>query len=322
MTGHGQVGRRIFWWSMGSIGCLGLALLALLVMLVIVILGMFAGSANSSMEQTRGPDLGEGETWDIPPVLLPLYLQSAHSQVSWSRLAAIHRITNNFGLEKRDSYGTVGSFGFPVSLWNAYQQDGDEDGHIDPDNPADVVTSLANVFRFMPDENNEVLIQLFPNPMDVQRVLEKEREYAAWLVIQGDWIWPVVGYWALSSGYGVRVDPVTGEGDVFHDGVDIPAPRGTPVLAAQDGSVIQVMTSSSGYGNLIRLQHAGGLESFYGHLTDMGVRTGQHVHRGEVIGWVGNTGKSTGPHLHLGMAQNGQSVNPLYFIHPGLAEGQ
>ncbi len=310
-----QVKRKILWWSAGSIGCLGVALLVLVVLLVIVILGMFASSSDSPMEQITGPYPEEGSSWEIPPLLLPLYLQSAHSKVSWSRLAAIHRITNNFGLEKTNRSGTVGIFAFPLSLWRGYQQDGDADGQIDPDNPADVIASLANAFRFLPSENNELLHQLFPDSMDVQRVLEKEQEYAAWLGIEGGWLWPVVGYVTVSSDYGSRVDPVSGVGGVFHDGVDIPAPRGTPVLAAQEGNVIQILNSSSGYGNLIRLQHAGGVESFYGHLTDMGVRMGQHVLRGEVIGWVGNTGKSTGPHLHFGMAQNGQSINPLYFIH-------
>ena len=320
MAVHVQFKRRILWWGIGSLGCLGLALMALLVLLVIVILGMFASSTDSTMDQITGPDL-EWETWDIPPALLPLYLRNAHTQVSWARLAAIQRMTNNFGLEERDIGSTIGIFAFPLSLWKAYQRDGDEDGHIDPDNPADVIASLANVFRFMPDENNEVLMQLFPNPTDIQRVLEKEREYAAWLVFQGPWLWPIVGYWTISSDYGGRADPVTGEGGVFHDGVDIPAPRGTPVLATQDGTVIQVINSSSGYGNLIRLQHSNGVVSFYGHLTDIGVRMGQYVHRGEVIGWIGNTGKSTGPHLHFGMAQNGQSVNPRYYIHPRLEEG-
>jgi hypothetical protein len=303
--------RRLYGWVFGSIGCLGLALLALFGLLLVVVLGMFVSSSDSSMDPI---DVSGQEAWDIPPVLIPLYLRAANEKAAWSQLAAIHRISTNFGLEKPKDSGTVGVLGFPRALWDMYRVDGDADRKIDPENPADVIFSLANYFRLTANEGGTALALLFSDPADVEKVMAKEREYAAMLIMHGGWLWPVAGYYGLSSGYGSRVDPVTGEAGVFHDGIDIPALRGTPVLAAQDGTVIQVMRSSSGYGNLIRLQHAGGIESFYGHLTDIGVRTNQTVQRGEMIGWVGNTGRSTGPHLHVGMAQNGQSVNPLLFL--------
>ncbi|MBW4081292.1 M23 family metallopeptidase [Paenibacillus sp. S150] len=297
---------------MGSIGGLGLALLALFGLLLVVVLGMFVSSSDSSL----GGNVPGQEALDIPPALLPLYIRAEHEGVAWSRLAAIHRVSTNFGLEKPEGSHTVGVFGFPRVLWQAYRVDGDGDGKLDPDNPADVIFSLANYFRLVSDEADAALVQLFPDLVEREMVIAKEREYAAMLVIHSGWLWPLAGYPGLSSAYGYRVDPVTGAPGTFHDGIDIPAPRGTPVLAIQDGTVVQVVKSSSGYGNLIRLEHGGGIESFYAHLTDIGVKKQQTVQRGEVIGWVGNTGKSTGPHLHLGMTQNGQSFNPMLFLRP------
>ncbi|MCY9668721.1 M23 family metallopeptidase [Paenibacillus alginolyticus] len=303
--------KRLILWVIGGIGFSGLGLIALFSLLLVVMLGMFASSSDSSMDRIPVP---QQKTFDIPAALLPLYIRAENETVSWNRLAAIQRVSTNFGLEKPKQSGTIGVFGFPRSLWETYQIDGDQDGKIDLDNPVDVIYSLANLFKQRQNEAESTLALLFPDPADLSRVYVKEQEYALSLVIRHHWLWPLVGYYSLSSTYGFRTDPITGQPGAFHDGIDIPAPRGTPVLAARDGIVVQVERSTSGYGNLVRLQHTGGVESFYGHLTDIGVTMGQTVHQGEVIGWVGSTGKSTGPHLHFGMAQNGQSVDPQTFV--------
>ncbi len=112
----------------------------------------------------------------------------------------------------------------------------------------------------------------------------------------------------FSSSFGMRRHPILGYARM-HKGVDIAAPWGSPVYAAADG-VVQVAGRSSGYGNLIRLSHGGGNGSGYGHLSRIYVRPGQHVRKGQQIGAVGNTGMSTGPHLHYEWYKNGVAVNP------------
>ncbi len=112
----------------------------------------------------------------------------------------------------------------------------------------------------------------------------------------------------FSSGFGMRRHPILGYARM-HKGVDIAAPWGAPVFAAADGTV-QIAGRSAGYGNLIRLTHGGGNGSGYGHLSRIYVRPGQVVRKGQQIGAVGNTGMSTGPHLHYEWYRNGVAVNP------------
>jgi hypothetical protein len=306
----GTVKKKMVWWVVGSLGFAGLGMILLVLLLAFVLLGVLVSSSDSSMEGVPVPN---NETFDIPAPLLPIYIQAENERAPWARLAAIHKITTDFGAEKAWRIDSIGGLGFPRLLWDAYQVDGDGDGEIDPDNPYDAIFSLANYLRSASLETDAALEAWFLNPSDVALVHAKEAEYAAMLILSRNWLWPLVGYTAVSSPYGYRTDPVTGEPGAFHDGIDIPAPRGTPVMAIQNGTVIQATTGSSGYGNLVRLQHDGNIQSFYGHLSGIGVRRGQQVTRGEVIGWVGSTGKSTGPHLHLGMSQNGLSVDPASF---------
>lgn len=112
----------------------------------------------------------------------------------------------------------------------------------------------------------------------------------------------------ISSGFGMRRHPVLGY-TRMHRGMDIAAPRGTPVYAASDG-VVQFAGRASGYGNLIKIGHAGVYGTGYGHLSRILVRPGQRVRRGQLIGAVGSTGLSTGPHLHYELYRNGAAINP------------
>ena len=107
---------------------------------------------------------------------------------------------------------------------------------------------------------------------------------------------PVLGQNWLSSRFGMRRDPITGR-RAFHSGYDYAARRGTPVLAGATG-VITYVGRLGNYGNAIRIRHGGGVSTLYGHLRAMHVETGEYVRRGEVIGEIGSTGRSTGPHLH------------------------
>lgn len=123
-------------------------------------------------------------------------------------------------------------------------------------------------------------------------------------------IWPVRGY--LSAGFGNRIDPFTGLRD-FHPGIDISTPMGTRVIAPADGVVV-FCGKKNGYGNAIVVDHGYGLVTRYGHLDGFNVRPGQRVRRGDVIGFVGNTGRSTAPHLHYEVWVNDQTRNPIQYI--------
>jgi murein DD-endopeptidase MepM/ murein hydrolase activator NlpD len=123
-------------------------------------------------------------------------------------------------------------------------------------------------------------------------------------------IWPAQGW--LTSTMGHRVDPFTGSED-FHAGLDIAGERGQPVYATAAGTVVH-SGWATGYGNLITVNHGFGLETRYGHLLDYKVKVGQQVHRGDIIGHVGNTGRSTGYHLHYEVLANGKLLNPLQLL--------
>lgn len=117
----------------------------------------------------------------------------------------------------------------------------------------------------------------------------------------------------IASGFGMRIDPVYGT-PKMHKGLDFTAPQGTPIYATGDGVVIASGHSASGYGNHVEINHGYGYQTLYGHMVRIKVRSGQKVKRGEIIGWVGSTGKSTGPHCHYEVSINKANVNPVYFF--------
>jgi murein DD-endopeptidase MepM/ murein hydrolase activator NlpD len=123
-------------------------------------------------------------------------------------------------------------------------------------------------------------------------------------------LWPAHGW--LTGSYGGRSDPFTHENG-FHQGIDISTEKGQPVYATADGRV-ESAGYAGDYGNLIVLQHGFGLATRYGHLSGYAVKAGQTVHRGQVIGYVGSTGRSTGAHLHYEILANGQLINPLQLL--------
>lgn len=134
----------------------------------------------------------------------------------------------------------------------------------------------------------------------------------------GDWaeladapsMWPVEG--RVASSFGERLDPFNGEG-AFHAGIDIDAPMGTPVRATADGDVVRA-GMASGYGRVVELDHGHGLSTRYGHLSGFAVLPGEHVTRGQVIGYVGESGRATGPHLHYEVRVHDVPVNPHKYL--------
>jgi murein DD-endopeptidase MepM/ murein hydrolase activator NlpD len=131
-------------------------------------------------------------------------------------------------------------------------------------------------------------------------------------------MWPVMG--PINSGFGQRLDPVLGMGiGEFHKGVDIGSPDGTPVHAPASGRVIMAGWSN-GYGNEIEIDHGNGTVTVYGHLRGFNVVEGEAVAKGQVIGYVGHTGKVTGPHLHYEVQVHGAAVNPHPYLHTTMAQ--
>jgi len=125
----------------------------------------------------------------------------------------------------------------------------------------------------------------------------------------------------LASGYGYRIDPVY-KTVKFHAGLDFSAPQGTPIYATADGRVITSGNTGNGYGNHVVINHGYGYETLYGHMVRVKVRSGASVKRGEVIGWVGSTGKSTGPHCHYEVHKLGRTLDPIYFFYNDLSPEQ
>jgi murein DD-endopeptidase MepM/ murein hydrolase activator NlpD len=121
----------------------------------------------------------------------------------------------------------------------------------------------------------------------------------------------------IASGYGMRIDPVYGS-PRMHKGLDFTAPEGTPIYATGNGQVTQAGNAGDGYGNHVIVNHGYGYKSLYAHMVRVKVRRGQSVKRGQVIGWVGSTGKSTGPHCHYEVIINGNQINPVYFFYNDL----
>jgi murein DD-endopeptidase MepM/ murein hydrolase activator NlpD len=125
----------------------------------------------------------------------------------------------------------------------------------------------------------------------------------------------------IASGFGYRSDPFT-KVRKFHAGMDFSAKTGTPIFATGDGVVERADATASGYGNHIVIRHGFGYETLYGHLSKYKCRAGQRVKRGDIIGYVGSTGRSEGPHCHYEVHKNGEVVNPLNFYYGNISAAE
>lgn len=126
----------------------------------------------------------------------------------------------------------------------------------------------------------------------------------------------------ISSGFGWRRNPFTRSGSQFHPGIDMAGKIGTPIYATGDGEVIDPFGSMTGYGIVIVIDHGYGFQTLYAHLSKRLVKAGDKVKRGEIIGYLGNTGPSTGPHLHYEVMRNGKKVNPINYIYSGFSNDE
>jgi len=152
----------------------------------------------------------------------------------------------------------------------------------------------------------------------VQLAENKEKLFAAIPAIQ-----PIANKQlvALASGYGMRIHPVY-KVKKMHSGIDFAAPIGTPIYATADGVIEEVSVKFSGYGKMIVIDHGFGYQSRYAHMHEFAIRQGQKVKRGDLIGYVGNTGLSTAPHLHYEVLLNGVMINPVHYFYNDLSPAE
>lgn len=118
---------------------------------------------------------------------------------------------------------------------------------------------------------------------------------------------------SFTSGFGVRSDPFHA-GAAMHPGIDLAGSYGTPIYATADGTVLRAGWNSGGYGNLVEIDHGRGITTRYGHMSAILVHAGDHITRGQQIGRMGSTGRSTGNHLHYEVRIDGRAVNPIPFM--------
>ncbi|MHB8106916.1 MAG: M23 family metallopeptidase [Candidatus Cryosericum sp.] len=137
---------------------------------------------------------------------------------------------------------------------------------------------------------------------------------AAQLKTVAELSWPLAGPMKITSPYGERMHPIIGE-EAFHRGVDLRAAYGSPILAPADGVVLYIGTKTT-YGNMIVVLHGGGIATVYGHLWKFAVQPYERVQKGQILGYTGDTGFSTGPHLHFEVRQDAEPTNPLEWLPP------
>ena len=179
----------------------------------------------------------------------------------------------------------------------------------------------AEEFQILLDESEQLQDDLMREiaQKEVELKEAKYDEYLAKLALQGEnppsdasWLMPTVG--KLTSPFGMRVHPVLGI-KRMHNGIDLAAAQGTPIYATRAGKVTTCSYQAGGAGNYVSINHLDGFSSIYMHMTHYVVSPGQNVSQGQLIGYVGNTGLSTGPHLHFGISYAGTYVNPLAYVY-------
>jgi murein DD-endopeptidase MepM/ murein hydrolase activator NlpD len=196
-------------------------------------------------------------------------------------------------------------------------------GRLAPGRPANAVASAHNAWDAIYSaadylcnggaitDLGKAVLRYNPSDDYVASVLSKAREYG-WGTSHGpgQLAWPVHG--PIASPFGPRADPITGAAG-FHPGIDIGVSQGTPIHAPADGTVTQA-EYDGGCGNAITIDHGDNLQTRYCHLSVIGVTRGQHVVLGQVVGEVGSTGNSTGPHLHFEVHDQGALCDPLDYL--------
>ena len=315
-------------WLAGAV----LALPVLLIVLLIVLLGggLAANAAVGAPDSLR--------PGAVPAAYQPLILRAAQTcpGITAPLLAAQLDAESGWNPNARSPVGAQGLAQFMPGTWTGEGLDGDGDGIRNPFNPADAIASqaafmcklLATVTgddRLTGDPLNLALAAYnaglgavrrygsIPPYPETQAYVPRIRRLVASYADPagsapgagpaGSWTSPITG--SLSSPFGPR-------GGRLHAGIDLAAPIGTPIYAASSGTVLAA-GPASGFGRWVKLAHAGGITTVYGHLESWTVTVGQAVQTGQLIAYSGNTGRSTGPHLHFETRIGGAAVDPVAF---------
>ena len=207
-----------------------------------------------------------------------------------------------------------------------------EDKRAQADELLTELIAKGKEFEAIIDESEELQDELMQEIAQAEKDL-KEAEYQEWLATyvppttkpsgtdttpstqapsSSGWVSPVKSY-TLTSPFGMRLHPIQKVWKM-HNGVDMAAPQGTPIYAAKSGKVTTTSYQAGGAGYYVSINHGDGFSSIYMHMTHYIVSPGQYVNAGQVIGYVGSTGGSTGPHLHFGISYNGTYVNPMNYV--------
>lgn len=182
-----------------------------------------------------------------------------------------------------------------------------------------------NYIAKLTDQEKEIQSQIDEYKLEFQKINKEilDIAYSDGLLdnyVGGTLAWPIPGYSEITSSYGMRVHPITGYYSL-HTGVDVSAPMGADFVAANDGIVTKAFFNPA-YGNMVLIDHGGGISTLYAHGSEILVTVGQSVKRGDAILKVGSTGYSTGPHAHFEVRINGVTTNPLPYITNGLVPGE
>ena len=167
---------------------------------------------------------------------------------------------------------------------------------------ADAATAISEAVAARP-------VQEFRNAFDAWRTMDGHGSATSRISVPSR---RPVDAMSLSSSWGMRVHPVTGR-LARHNGIDVPAPAGTPIYATADGTIGRAQWVN-GYGKYVEIEHGSAIQTRYGHMSRIAVAAGQRVKRGDIVGYVGSTGRSTGNHLHYEVRIAGAPVNPLPFV--------
>ncbi len=310
-------------WDMGQGASLAVRLLGvkgvlvlLLVAAVVIALGSvlaFLGFTVAQAAALLGP-----RGLSVPPQQLQVMLAVEKEYgVPWQVLAAIAYVESSFGQNMGPSpAGAIGYCQFMPDTWAVYGRDEDGDGQADPMSYRDCLPAVARFLLAHGWRNDDVNAQrqaLYAYNHDwvyVDRTRLIAMSFGLGGLYVGGLQWPVPGHYGISSFYG-QVDEARGPAP--HTGIDIPAPEGTPVVAAA-GGIVHWAGADAVCGSGVTISHGSDMATAYCHLSAVLVGPGQTVQAGQVIGLVGNTGQSTGPHLHFGVIAGGRTVDPLRFL--------
>lgn len=319
-------------------------LIPFLLLLLVFLILFVAIVISISDDENYLSEYGEGV---IPPEFIPIYQEAGEKYgVDWILLAAIHDIETDFSQNLEvSSAGAIGhtqfmkctwiGWGYPgcstapksvytnlntIKQYGGYGVDANGNGKADPWEIEDSIHATAKYISSNMVGNTEeerIRNALFSyNHADwyVEEVLTAYRMYSAggfgeFVQIKGDKAWVVPYTTNITSYYGMRSGKM-------HKGIDISSGGvfGTPVVAFMDGTVTYSQYNNGGYGYLVIIQHADNVTTYYAHLSQQGIPVGSKVKAGQVIGYVGNTGDSTGPHLHFEIRIKGNAVNPLPYV--------